>query len=106
MQKNTVRNKTLTLPHLACVLAYEEAVARAPDVLPALGRVPDGRGLPAEVALYHVLVSLARDVDVCLADAAGDTRGVPGHGAVVGGEVEGVNHHHLRAVAVGGGGGA
>ena len=43
---------------LPCVLAYEEAVAWAPDVLSAGGSVPDGRRLVAVGALHHMLVTL------------------------------------------------
>ena len=89
--------------HLAGVLADEQAVARAPHVLPPLRGVPDGRGLPAEVALDHVLVPLAGDVDGGLAHAARHGGGVPGQRVVVGRQVEAVHHHHLLLLLAGGG---
>lgn len=51
---------------LTGVFAYEEAVARAADVLAAGRGVADGRGLVAVGALDHVLVALAGDVDLFL----------------------------------------
>jgi len=57
---------------LGAAFADEEAIAGTSHVLSARRRIPDRRCLVARVALHHMLVFLARDVDHCLANPAGD----------------------------------